>query len=51
MKKIKIEHRGRICKVPLCKNILSIYNHEQYCHIHHNKLIEDHKPKVLNNIH
>lgn len=26
--------KGRICKFPGCKHILSIYNPEVYCHIH-----------------
>lgn len=34
MKKIKTSHKGRICKFPPCKHVLSIYNHEEYCHIH-----------------
>lgn len=34
MKKIRTSHKGRICKFPHCKRILSIYNHEVYCHIH-----------------
>ncbi|OPY58616.1 MAG: hypothetical protein A4E57_04826 [Syntrophorhabdaceae bacterium PtaU1.Bin034] len=36
MKKAKTSHKGRICKFPKCKNVLSIYNHETYCHIHLN---------------
>lgn len=31
---IKTSPRHRKCKYPLCKNILSIYNHETYCHVH-----------------
>ncbi len=34
MKKVKTSHKGRVCKFSHCKNILSIYNHEEYCHIH-----------------
>jgi len=34
MKKAKVSPKGRICKFPHCKNILSVYNHEEYCHIH-----------------
>ncbi len=26
--------KGRKCKHPRCKHILSIYNHEAYCRIH-----------------
>ena len=32
--KIKTSPRHRKCKYPLCKNILSIYNHEIYCYAH-----------------
>ncbi|MBI5144781.1 MAG: hypothetical protein HZA27_01185 [Candidatus Omnitrophica bacterium] len=34
MQKVKTSHKGRQCKFPHCKHILSIYNHEAYCHIH-----------------
>lgn len=34
MKKIKISGKGRICRFPGCGYILSIYNHDEYCHIH-----------------
>jgi len=34
MKKIKTSSKGRKCKFPHCKHILSIYNHESYCHVH-----------------
>ncbi len=34
MKKTRTSHKGRVCKFPRCKNLLSIYNHEIYCHIH-----------------
>ena len=34
MKKVKTSDRGRKCKFPHCKQILSIYNHEEYCHVH-----------------
>ncbi|MDP2905004.1 MAG: hypothetical protein Q8O22_01705 [Candidatus Omnitrophota bacterium] len=34
MKKTKTSLKGRICKVRHCKHILSIYNHEAYCHVH-----------------
>ena len=39
MKKIKVSHKGRICKHPACKILLSIYNHESYCYLHQDKLI------------
>ncbi|MEW6101947.1 MAG: hypothetical protein AB1481_06610 [Candidatus Omnitrophota bacterium] len=34
MKKVKTLSKGRKCKFPGCKHILSIYNLEVYCHIH-----------------
>ncbi|MDP2653753.1 MAG: hypothetical protein Q8Q08_06950 [Candidatus Omnitrophota bacterium] len=34
IKKIVTSRKGRKCKHPRCKHILSIYNHEAYCHIH-----------------
>jgi len=32
--KVKTSPRHRKCRFPSCKNILSIYNHEIYCHAH-----------------
>jgi len=37
MKKIKVSHRGRKCKHPGCKIILSVYNHDCFCYVHQNK--------------
>ncbi|MBU1869002.1 MAG: hypothetical protein KJ818_00895 [Candidatus Omnitrophica bacterium] len=34
MKKVKTSHKGRKCKFPHCSQILSIYNHSEYCYIH-----------------
>jgi len=34
MQKAKTSEKGRKCRYPHCKNILSIYNHEDFCHIH-----------------
>jgi len=31
---IRTSPRHRKCKYPLCKQILSIYNHESYCNVH-----------------
>jgi len=31
---IKRSAKHRKCRYPLCRNILSIYNHETYCHAH-----------------
>ena len=38
MKKIKVSRRGRMCKFPHCRIILSIYNHECYCNLHQDKI-------------
>lgn len=37
-KPIPTSHKGRMCKFPQCKNVLSVYNHNTLCHIHLNKL-------------
>ncbi|MDD5020422.1 MAG: hypothetical protein PHH75_07265 [Candidatus Omnitrophica bacterium] len=37
MKKIKVSHRGRKCKFPSCRIVLSIYNHGCYCYLHQEK--------------
>jgi len=34
MKKVKTSQKGRKCRYPHCKHILSVYNHELYCHVH-----------------
>ncbi|MFH1664575.1 MAG: hypothetical protein ABIA77_00290, partial [Candidatus Omnitrophota bacterium] len=31
---IKTSPHHRQCKYPLCTQILSVYNHEAYCHVH-----------------
>jgi hypothetical protein len=33
-KMLKTSAEGRKCRFPHCTRILSIYNHEDYCHIH-----------------
>lgn len=38
---IKTSPRRRKCKYPLCKNILSIYNHEAYCHVHLGRIFRE----------
>jgi len=45
IKKIKSSAKGRKCRYPRCGHILSIYNHEEYCHVHLSQLPLDHKPK------
>ncbi|MCX5678619.1 MAG: hypothetical protein NTY76_05860 [Candidatus Omnitrophica bacterium] len=34
MKTIRTSSRRRKCRVRQCEQILSIYNHEVYCHAH-----------------
>ena len=46
MKVARTSHKGRKCRYPHCKQILSIYNHETYCHIHLSQLDYIKKPKV-----
>ncbi len=46
MKKIKTSYKGRICRQSGCKNILSIYNHGRYCHLHQDKLVAEGKLKT-----
>ncbi|MFH1691687.1 MAG: hypothetical protein ABIC68_03835 [Candidatus Omnitrophota bacterium] len=40
MKKIKVSRKGRMCKFPHCRIILSIYNHSSYCNLHQDKMEE-----------
>jgi hypothetical protein len=47
IKKVKTSSKGRKCKFPHCKHTLSIYNHEDYCHIHIGRALHDYRPKVL----
>jgi len=47
IKKIKMSLKGRKCKYLHCKHILSIYNHEPYCHVHLGLLAYDDKPKAM----
>jgi hypothetical protein len=34
MKKVKTSYKGRKCKYRGCSHILSIYNHDDFCHVH-----------------
>ena len=45
MKKVKTSHRGRTCKYPCCRHILSIYNHSTLCYLHQDKLVAQDKVK------
>jgi hypothetical protein len=53
-KMLKTSAINRRCIFPHCTNILSIYNHEDYCHIHRELMIPHwdqlplgQKPKIL----
>jgi len=46
MKKVKTALKGRKCKFHACKHVLSIYNHEAYCHVHLGQVVHEHKPNV-----
>ena len=40
-KKILASHKGRRCRYPKCKRLLSIYNHDNHCHVHLVKLAKE----------
>jgi hypothetical protein len=46
MKKVKTSLKGRKCNFPHCKHMLSIYNHETYCHVHLSQDIQGYKKKA-----
>ncbi|MBL7145835.1 MAG: hypothetical protein ISS76_16480 [Phycisphaerae bacterium] len=37
-KKLKTSPVGRKCNFPKCRHLLSIYNHEAYCHVHRDQM-------------
>ncbi|MCJ7778549.1 MAG: hypothetical protein MUP16_09575 [Sedimentisphaerales bacterium] len=45
-KTLKTSATGRKCTFPNCTHILSIYNHEAYCHIHRDKVSKEQKLKI-----
>ncbi len=47
MKKVNTSLKGRVCKYRRCKNILSIYNHELYCHVHLDMIMREPQSKVV----
>jgi hypothetical protein len=46
-KSLKTSAEGRKCMFTDCTQILSIYNHEAYCHQHREQMAEKQKPKIL----
>ena len=45
-KTMKTSASGRKCMFLHCKCILSIYNHEAYCHVHRGQIPQEQKPKI-----
>jgi hypothetical protein len=45
-KMLKTSAEGRKCTFPHCKRLLSIYNHEAYCHVHRDQLSRERTVKV-----
>jgi len=45
-KELKTSAGGRKCMYPQCKHLLSIYNHEDYCHIHRHQVAKERKRKT-----
>ncbi len=46
-KMLKTSAQDRKCMFPDCVHTLSIYNHEDYCHIHLDKMPLDKKSRIL----
>lgn len=46
LKKVVAFKKGRKCKYPGCKQVLSIYNYGTYCHLHADKPPEKYKLKI-----
>ena len=45
-KALKTSAEGRKCLFPHCKRILSIYNHEVFCHVHRYQMSQEQKLKI-----
>jgi hypothetical protein len=44
---LKTSPVNRKCAFPGCKHTLSIYNHQEYCHIHLDRMPLDKKRRVF----
>jgi hypothetical protein len=44
---LKTSPQGRKCMFPHCTHTLSIYNHDDYCHLHRDQMAQKQKPKIL----
>jgi hypothetical protein len=42
-KELKTSALGRKCQFPRCTHVLSIYNHNAYCHVHLNRISQQEK--------
>jgi len=45
MRKVKTSLKGRKCRFHGCSHTLSIYNHEEYCHVHLGQVTQDKKSR------
>ena len=45
-KTLKTSAIDRKCTFPECKRLLSIYNHEAYCHIHREQATQKQMPYI-----
>ncbi|MBN1806394.1 MAG: hypothetical protein JW837_14190 [Sedimentisphaerales bacterium] len=45
-KQLKTSTNDRKCMFPGCKQILSIYNHAAYCHVHRNLMADTQRAKT-----
>lgn len=45
-KQLKTSADNRMCMFPDCKQILSIYNHAEYCHVHRDRMADKQKTKT-----
>jgi len=46
-KPLKTSTDDRKCSFPGCKCILSIYNHDVFCRVHRDKVLQEQKPGIL----
>ncbi len=46
-KPLKTSPDGRKCGFPGCKCTLSIYNHEDFCRVHRDKVLQEQRTKIL----
>jgi hypothetical protein len=49
-KTLKTSPDSRKCSFPGCNCILSIYNHEAFCRVHRDKVLQEQKTKIATNL-